>query len=182
MSTARASFGVFVLGGCMYAAGGSSEAEQSVEKYDPSTDSWSDVNPMLGEGRVRFCAQSVTTRAEVAEENLFDNLIAKAEAERRGRGVRSLAEWRRPSDPKKQNKNNLSIHVYTRSNVCLRICLVAKESTSLSSCGERQQPNVILFRLLALYPLKKTSRAAGSWLRNSGEGGEEGEEGKKAER
>ena len=118
--------------------------------------------------------------------------------------MRSLAEWRRPSDPKKTKQkqfNDTCVHVcltrlassrcgagypnacaYTHSNVCLRLCLVAKESTSLSSCGERQQPNVALFRLLALYPLKKTSRAAASWLRNSGEGGEEGEEGKEAER
>ena len=70
---------VFLLGGCMYAAGG--YEEQSVEKYDPDTDNWSDVSSMLGNGRRLFCAQSVTTRAEIAEENLFDMLIAKAEAE-----------------------------------------------------------------------------------------------------
>jgi len=83
MSTARTGFVLFVLGGCMYAAGGA-ETEQSAEKYDPDTDSWSDVSPMRGNGRRLFCAQSVTTRAEIAEENLFDNLIAKAEAGRRG--------------------------------------------------------------------------------------------------
>ena len=83
MSTARENFGVFVLGGCMYAAGGV-ETDQSAEKYDPDTDSWSDVSPMRGNGRRWFCVQSVTTMAEIAEENLFDNLIAKAEAGRRG--------------------------------------------------------------------------------------------------
>ena len=60
----------------MYAAGG------YVEKYDPDTDSWSDMSPMLGNGRRLFCAQSVTTRAKITEQNLFDNLIAKAEAGR----------------------------------------------------------------------------------------------------
>ena len=75
--------GLFVLGGCMYAAGGPG-TEQTMEKYDPGTDSWSDASPMLGGGRQGFCAQSVTTRAEIVEENLFDNLIAKAEAGRRG--------------------------------------------------------------------------------------------------
>ena len=83
MSKARAYFGLFVLGGCMYAAGGLG-TEQSAEKYDPDTDSWSDVSPMLGNGRRVFCAQSVTTRAEIVEENLFDHLIAKMEAGRRG--------------------------------------------------------------------------------------------------
>jgi len=83
MSTARFRFGVFVLGGCMYAAGGFG-TEHSVEKFNPDTDSWSDVSPMLGNGRRGFCAQSVTTRAEIVEENLFDMLIAKEEAKRRG--------------------------------------------------------------------------------------------------
>jgi len=65
----------------MYAAGGF-RTEHSVEKYDPDTDSWTDVSPMLGSGRRMFCVQSVTTRAEIVEENLFDMLIAKAEAKR----------------------------------------------------------------------------------------------------
>ena len=81
MSRSRYSFGLFVLGGCMYAAGGYG-AEQLVEKYDPDTNSWTDVSPMLGNGRRLFCAQSVTTRAEIVEENLFDSLVAKAEADR----------------------------------------------------------------------------------------------------
>ena len=81
MSTARSDFGLFVLGGCIYAAGGL-RTEQSVEKYDPDTDSWSDVSPML-EGRWSFRAQSVTTRADIVEKKLVDMLIAKA-ARRQG--------------------------------------------------------------------------------------------------
>jgi len=77
----RADFGLFVLGRRMFAAGGEN-TQQSVEKYDPDTDSWSDVSPMLGNGRRWFCSHSVTSRAEIVEGNLFDMLIAKAEAGR----------------------------------------------------------------------------------------------------
>lgn len=83
MSRRRGRFGMCVLGGCMYAAGKRGR-EQTMGKYDPDTDSWSDVSPMLGGGRKTFCAQSVTTRAEIVEENVFDSLVAKAEAGRRG--------------------------------------------------------------------------------------------------
>ena len=83
MSRSRWYFGLFVLGGCMYAADGY-RTEQLVEKYGPDTDSWSNVSPMLGNGRRYVCAQSVTTRAQIVKENLFDMLIAKATAARRG--------------------------------------------------------------------------------------------------
>jgi len=71
------------LGGSMYAAGGP-DRKQLVEKYNMDSDSWSDVSLMLGGGRTEFCALSMTARVEIVEENLFDNLIAKVEARRRG--------------------------------------------------------------------------------------------------
>ena len=88
MSTARAFLGSYPLGGCLYAAGGYGGHNylNTVEKYDPDTDSWSAVGAM-GHIRSGFCAQSMKL-----EVNLFDALIARAEAMSRGansgRGVR----------------------------------------------------------------------------------------------
>ena len=74
MLTARSSFGLFVLDGCMYAAGGWSNMGYiaEVEKYDPGSDSWSAVSS-LNEARVYFACCAVPR-----EVNLFDAMIAKA--------------------------------------------------------------------------------------------------------
>jgi hypothetical protein len=62
----------FVLGGCMYGAGGEGQS-LSVERYNVSTDTWTAMVDML-EGR--DCFATVTIGYE--EQDLFDTLIAKA--------------------------------------------------------------------------------------------------------
>jgi len=90
MSTALEGCGSYPLGGCFYAAGGHDGHNylNTVEKYDPSTDSWSAVRAM---GHVRNSLRS-SAQSMKLEVNLFDALIARAEAMSRGansgRGVR----------------------------------------------------------------------------------------------
>jgi len=89
MSTSRSTCGSYTLGGCLYAAGGYNGQNywlSSVEKYDPGTDSWS-IDCAMGHRRRGLRAQSVEL-----EVNLFDALIARAEATAQsagsGRGAR----------------------------------------------------------------------------------------------
>ena len=79
MATARADFGLFELDGCMYAAGGyngDDGAIAEVEMYDPISASWSAVSSM---NQKRFAFGCCTGTLEM---NLFDSIIAKAEARR----------------------------------------------------------------------------------------------------
>jgi hypothetical protein len=62
----------FVLGGCMYTAGGEGQS-LSVARYNVATDTWTAMVDML-EGR--DCFATVTIGYE--EQDLFDTLIAKA--------------------------------------------------------------------------------------------------------
>lgn len=76
MSTARSGFGSFTLGGCIYVAGGYDEQDaiiNVVEKYDPLSDTWITVSPMLS------TRGGVAAQAVQIEVNLFDALIAKAQ-------------------------------------------------------------------------------------------------------
>jgi N-acetylneuraminic acid mutarotase len=66
----------FVLGGCLYAAGGRGDTS-SVEKYDVSSRTWTGVAPML-EGRALFYGITMVFEAPAKEEDLFDSPIAKA--------------------------------------------------------------------------------------------------------
>jgi hypothetical protein len=66
----------FVLGGCLYAAGGIS-SPSTVERYDAATDTWTAVASML-EGRFHFGAVAMRLTVNMEDQNLFDSLIAKA--------------------------------------------------------------------------------------------------------
>jgi hypothetical protein len=66
----------FVLGGCLYAAGGE-DSESNVQRYDVTTNAWIDVGHML-EGRDHFVAVTVGSAGAAEEQDLFDSLIAKA--------------------------------------------------------------------------------------------------------
>jgi hypothetical protein len=67
----------FVLGGCLYVAGGQGDSSSIVERYDVTTDTWTAVAKML-EGRADFCAVTIGSAAQ----DLFDSLVAKAVRER----------------------------------------------------------------------------------------------------
>jgi hypothetical protein len=67
----------FVVGGCLYAAGGS----QSVERYDTASNTWTAVANML-DGRLLFGAVTIGSSGPAEEQDLFDSLIAKASSGR----------------------------------------------------------------------------------------------------
>jgi hypothetical protein len=71
----------FVLGGCLYVAGGDGTSSTVVERYDVATDTWTAVADML-EGRAAFCAVTIGSGDTAEEQDLFDSLIAKAARER----------------------------------------------------------------------------------------------------
>jgi N-acetylneuraminic acid mutarotase len=70
----------FVLGGCLYVAGGDGTSSTVVERYDVATDTWTAVADML-EGRAAFCAVTIGSGDTAEEQDLFDSLIAKAARE-----------------------------------------------------------------------------------------------------
>jgi hypothetical protein len=70
----------FVLGGCLYAAGGI-WSPSTVERYDAALDAWTAVANML-EGRNSFGAVTIRSMGPAEEQDLFDSLIAKAIRER----------------------------------------------------------------------------------------------------
>jgi hypothetical protein len=66
---------LFVLDGCLYAAGGKANST-SVERYDAGTNAWTAVADLL-EGRKLFGAVTIPAIGRAEEQNLFDALIAK---------------------------------------------------------------------------------------------------------
>jgi hypothetical protein len=71
----------FVLGGCLYATGGTRTSAHTVDCYDAATDTWTAVANML-EGRHTFGAVTIGPTDPAEEQDLFDSLIAKAIRER----------------------------------------------------------------------------------------------------
>jgi hypothetical protein len=67
----------FVLGGCLYVAGGQGDSSSIVERYDFATDTWTAVAKMF-EGRSDFCAVTIGSTAQ----DLFGSLITIAVRER----------------------------------------------------------------------------------------------------
>jgi hypothetical protein len=76
MSIARSMLGSFVMGGSIYAVGGSDGEKwlSSMERYSMGSDSWSEV-PGGEMGTARDLLRTFVVRLEV---DLFDSLIAKA--------------------------------------------------------------------------------------------------------
>jgi hypothetical protein len=70
----------FVVGGCLYAAGGNGGSE-SIERYDAASNTWTAVADML-EGRRWFSAVTIGSAGPAEEQDLFDSLIAKASSGR----------------------------------------------------------------------------------------------------
>jgi hypothetical protein len=70
----------FVVGGCLYVAGGGGDPYSIVERYDVATDTWTAVANML-EGRRNFGAVTIGSADPAEEQDLFDSLIAKAAEE-----------------------------------------------------------------------------------------------------
>jgi N-acetylneuraminic acid mutarotase len=66
---------IFVLGGCLYVAEGNSESKASVERYDPTTNTWTVAAGVL-ENRRFFNAVTIGS-ASLPEKDLFDSLISK---------------------------------------------------------------------------------------------------------
>jgi hypothetical protein len=66
----------FMLGGCLHATGGE-EYSSSVERYDVSTNMWTEVTHML-DGRSYARAVTIGSASPPEEQDLFDSLIAKA--------------------------------------------------------------------------------------------------------
>jgi hypothetical protein len=71
----------FVLGGCLFVAGGDGASSTVVERYDVVTGTWTAVADML-EGRTSFCAVAIGSGDTAEDQDLFDSLIAKASRER----------------------------------------------------------------------------------------------------
>jgi hypothetical protein len=80
-SKSKTNSATFVLGGCLYVAGGDGASSTLVERYDVATDKWTAVAGML-EGRADFCAVTIGSGDTAEEQDLFDSLIAKAARER----------------------------------------------------------------------------------------------------
>jgi hypothetical protein len=74
-STSREDSASFVVGGCLYAAGGDGGSE-SVERYDVASNTWEAVADMLG-GRQWPGAVTIGSAGPAEEQDLFDLLIAK---------------------------------------------------------------------------------------------------------
>jgi hypothetical protein len=66
---------IFVLGGCLYVAEGNSESKANVERYDPTTDTWTVVAGVLANRRF-FNAVTIGS-ASLPEKDLFDSLILR---------------------------------------------------------------------------------------------------------
>ena len=81
MPTARDSLGVLVRGGCIYAVGGYDGGRvNTVERYDPATNTWTAMRPFPNAISYLQCC-TVTGEEDAAEEgDFFDVLIARAEA------------------------------------------------------------------------------------------------------
>jgi hypothetical protein len=71
----------FVLGRCLFVAGGDVASSTVVERYDMASDTWTAVADML-EGRAGFCAVTIGSGDKAEDQDLFDSLIAKAGRER----------------------------------------------------------------------------------------------------
>jgi hypothetical protein len=69
----------FVLGGCLYVAGGCDSS--GVERYDVATNTWNAVANMLEE-RYACAAVTIASTGPAKEQDLFDSLIAKASSGR----------------------------------------------------------------------------------------------------
>jgi outer membrane protein assembly factor BamB len=79
-SSSSRKFGAsFVANGCLYVAGGAGR-NSSVERYDVASDTWTAVADML-EGRRYFSAITIGSAGPAEVQDLFDSLIAKAEAQ-----------------------------------------------------------------------------------------------------
>jgi hypothetical protein len=76
-SSSRTYGASFVVGGCLYGAGGSGRQHSSVQCYNVVSNTWADVADMLG-GRHHFCAVAIESVGPAEELDLFDSLIAKA--------------------------------------------------------------------------------------------------------
>jgi hypothetical protein len=70
----------FVLAGRLYAAGGGI-GDSSVERYDVTSNTWTDVADML-EKRCVPCAVTIVSATMAEEQDLFEKLIAKASSQR----------------------------------------------------------------------------------------------------
>jgi hypothetical protein len=69
---------LYVLGGCLYAAGGEgSRSNNLVERYNVANNTWTTVADLL-EGQQFFCAVTIGSAGPAEEQDLFDTLIAKA--------------------------------------------------------------------------------------------------------
>jgi uncharacterized protein YciU (UPF0263 family) len=68
----------FVLGGCLYAAGGE---DREGERYDLASNTWDYVADMLVD-RDSFGAVTIGAAGPAEEQDLFDSLITKASSER----------------------------------------------------------------------------------------------------
>jgi hypothetical protein len=85
----RQSGASFVVGGCLYAAGGGAPTtSSSAERYDVASNTWIAVANMR-EGRSLHCAVTIGSAGPSEEPDLFDTLIAKAA--RRGMSTQGLA-------------------------------------------------------------------------------------------
>jgi hypothetical protein len=71
-TSGRANCATFVLGGCLYVAGGN-----DVERYDVTTDAWAAVADMLSE-RFSFGAVTIGSAGPAEAQDLFDSLIDQA--------------------------------------------------------------------------------------------------------
>jgi N-acetylneuraminic acid mutarotase len=72
----------FVIGGCLYVAGGKGSVggqldTSRVERYDAASNTWTELAPMV-ERRTEFCAVTVGSAGPAGDEDLFDSLIATA--------------------------------------------------------------------------------------------------------
>jgi hypothetical protein len=68
----------FVVGGCLYAAGGIiDDGDASVERYDVASNMWTAVADML-HARNSCGAVTIGSTGPAEEQDLFDSLIAKA--------------------------------------------------------------------------------------------------------
>jgi N-acetylneuraminic acid mutarotase len=69
----------FVVGGCLYVAGGIGNSS-SVERYDVASDTWTAMADMFN-GREVLCAVTIGSVEAAEDQDLFDSLIAKAVVE-----------------------------------------------------------------------------------------------------
>jgi hypothetical protein len=70
----------FVLGGCIYAAGGNKSNSSNMERYDAATNTWTAVADMLE--RRYLVAVTIGTAGPAEAKDLFDALIVQASSRR----------------------------------------------------------------------------------------------------